>query len=336
MGNLVLPLSLPHHKKSKGQFYSAMRLIIAPLLLVFLFVLDVAGQDTLPGFSAILKDNGKVIISWRNNYPVINQISIQRSSDSLKNFTTLLSVPDPTIPENGFVDSKAKGTTMYYRLFILLGNSKYLFTKSKKAVTELVAVLQKTEPVENEITLNRVDNQRIFYQQENTTRHNPTVSGPLKTTAPAIVKVEKTVYIKMRDSLIGKVSGKMIAAFRDSVISKTKDTLLFVHADTILIKNYIAPITPPKEVKEVYKISTFVFTGKDGNVNISLADASRKKYSVKFFEQDNTPILEVKEIKDLLLIVDKVNFVHSGWFRFELYEDGKLKEKNKLYIPKDF
>jgi hypothetical protein len=148
--------------------------------------------------------------------------------------------------------------------------------------------------------------------------------------------VEKTVYIKLKDSVIGRLSGKMIAAFRDSILSKTKDTILFVHADTVLIKSYIAPIVPIKEVKEVYKISTYVFTAKDGNVNISLADAARKKYSVKFFEQDNTPLLEIKEIKDFLLIVDKVNFVHAGWFRFELYEDGKLKEKNKLFIPKDF
>jgi len=29
-------------------------------------------------------------------------------------------------------------------------------------------------------------------------------------------------------------------------------------------------ITPAKEIKEVYKISTYVFTGKNGNVNISL------------------------------------------------------------------
>lgn len=310
-----------------------MRFTLVPLLLIVLFVLDAAGQDTLPGFSAILKDNGKVIISWRNNYPVINQISIQRSSDSLKNFTTLLSVPDPTIPENGFVDSKGKGTTMYYRLFILLGNSKYIFTKSKRAITEIVAVTQKPEVPEEDITLNRVDNQRIFYQQDLSNKQKPIVTSPLKLTTPAAVKVEKTVFIKLKDSVIGRVSGKMIAAFRDSVLSKTKDTILFIHADTILIKTYIAPA---KEIKEVYKISTYVFTAKDGNVNIALADAARKKYSVKFFEQDNTPVLEIKDIKDFLLIVDKVNFIHAGWFRFELYEDGKLKEKNKLFIPKDF
>jgi len=310
-----------------------MRFIFVPLILIILSVLDAAGQDTLPGFSAILKENGKVIISWRNNYPIINQISIQRSSDSLKNFTTLLSVPDPTIPENGFVDSKAKGSAMFYRLFILLGNSKYFFTKAKRAITEMAAVTQKPDVEEEELTLRRVDNQRIFYQQDNSNKKNPAITSPLKLNAPAEIKVEKTVFIKLKDSVIGRLSGKMIAGFRDSILSKTKDTILFIHADTVLIKAYIAPV---KEVKEVYKISSYVFTGKDGNVNISLADAARKKYIVKFFEQDNTLVLELKDIKDPLLIVDKTNFVHAGWFRFELFEDGKLKEKNKFFIPKDF
>jgi hypothetical protein len=313
-----------------------MRFIFVPLLMIVVFVLDVAGQDTLPNFTAVLKDNGKVLISWRNTYPSINQISIQRSSDSLRNFTTLLTVPDPAIPENGFVDSRSQGTVMFYRLFILLGHSKYVFSKSRRAIPETVAVKEKAKAEEeNDVTLQRIDNQRIYYLQDNSNRQNPSIAGPTKINAPAApaLKVEKTVFIKRKDSVIGKVSGKMISQFRDSVLSKTKDTMLFVNADTILIKDYIAPV---KEVKEVYKISAYVFTGKDGNVNISLPDASRKKYLVKFYEQDNSPVLELKEIKDILLIVDKTNFIHSGWFRFELYEDGRLKEKNKLFIPKEF
>src|SRR4051812_11241174 len=93
-------------------------------------------QDTLPGFMASLKSSGKVLISWRNGYTAINQISIQRSTDSLRNFTTVITVPDPQIPENGFVDSKPGSSKTFYRIFILFPNSKYLFTKSKRPVLE--------------------------------------------------------------------------------------------------------------------------------------------------------------------------------------------------------
>src|ERR1700730_16537282 len=115
-----------------------MRLFFALFLLSVFILPDAKAQDTLPGFSASLKSNGKVLISWRNGYPSINQISIQRSSDSLRNFTTLITVPDPRIPENGFVDSKGNGAKMYYRIFILFPNSKYMFTKSRRAVLEPV------------------------------------------------------------------------------------------------------------------------------------------------------------------------------------------------------
>ena len=87
-------------------------------------------QDTLPGFSALTRGNDKVIISWTNKYPATTQISIQRSKDSTKNFKTILTVPDPKVLQNGFVDAKADTAFMFYRLFIVLDSGKYLHTKS--------------------------------------------------------------------------------------------------------------------------------------------------------------------------------------------------------------
>ncbi|MFI5155790.1 MAG: hypothetical protein ACHQEM_06375 [Chitinophagales bacterium] len=305
-----------------------MRFILAPACLVVLSVNLVLGQDTLPRFSAVLKSNGKVIISWHNNYPIVNQISIQRSRDSLKNYTTILTVPDPTIPENGFVDSKSPGVGMYYRLFILLDNSKYTFSKPRKAIPEAIAPVSKSEQAEEESNLQKVANSRIFDLQDLGNKQRPKVVLPNKINEPPPIEVEKIIFVKLKDSVIRRIPGKNVRQFRDSILARTKDTLLFVHADTILIK----PFVP----KEVYKVSAWVFTAKDGNVNIALPEANRRKYMVKFFEQDNSPLFEVKDIKDNLLVVDKVNFVHAGWFRFELYEDGKLKEKNRLLIPKEF
>jgi hypothetical protein len=305
-----------------------MRFIIALACLILFSVTLARGQDTLPRFSAVLKSNGKVIISWRNNYPIVNQISIQRSRDSLRNFTTILTVPDPTIPENGFVDSKAPGVEMYYRLFILLDNSKYTFSKSRKALPEAIAPQSKSEQAEEESNLQKVANSRIFELQSNGNKQRPTIVLPNKISEPPPIEIEKTIFVKLKDSVIRTIPGKSVRQFRDSILNKTKDTLLFVHADTVLIK----PFVP----KEVYKVSNFVFTAKDGNVNISLPDANRKKYQVKFYEQDNSPLFEIKDIRDTNLVLDKVNFSHSGWFRFEIYEDGKLKEKNRLYIPKEF
>jgi len=299
-----------------------MRLRLVLLFMWLLSALMVIAQDTLPKFSAILKNNGKAIISWHNNFQSVSQISIQRSYDSLKDFTSFLTVPDPSIPLNGFVDGKAD-PKMYYRLFIVMANGNYIFSKSKHPSTA-ADIIPEENTESKEIKL-RNDDQRIVYQKSNKSSE---LLSPSKIKQATQVEVETVMYIKRNDTLIGQLPAKMLNRFRDSVLKRTKDTLAFVDADTILIKSFVP--------KEVYKISSYVFTAKDGNINISLPEAGTRKYSVKFLELDSSPVFDLKEIKDVFLIIDKTNFIHAGWFRFELFEDGKLKEKNRLFIPKDF
>lgn len=83
--------------------------------------------------------------------------------------------------------------------------------------------------------------------------------------------------------------------------------------------------------------SLYVYTNRDGYVRINLPDEEKpKKYSIKFFDTEETFLFELKEIKAKNFKLDKTNFYHAGWFKFELYEDGKLLEKHKFYIEKDF
>ena len=44
----------------------------------------------------------------------------------------------------------------------------------------------------------------------------------------------------------------------------------------------------------------------------------------------------LKEVKEKEFKIDKANFYAAGWFKFELYEDGKLIEKNKFKIGSEF
>jgi hypothetical protein len=95
------------------------------------------------------------------------------------------------------------------------------------------------------------------------------------------------------------------------------------------------PTTAPVK-KPTFVPSFYVYTNKDGYVYINLPDPDDNKYSLKFFEEDNTPLFEIKTIKDKSLILDKANFMHAGWFFFELYKDEKLMERHKFYLNKDF
>jgi hypothetical protein len=57
---------------------------------------------------------------------------------------------------------------------------------------------------------------------------------------------------------------------------------------------------------------------------------------VKFFEEDKSPLFEIREVRDAVLLLDKANFMQAGWYLYEIYEDGKLLEKNKLFVGRDF
>ena len=82
--------------------------------------------------------------------------------------------------------------------------------------------------------------------------------------------------------------------------------------------------------------SFYVYTNKDGYVFINLPDAEKQKYHIKFYEEDESFLFELKNIKQTGLTLDKVNFMRAGWFLFELYNDEKLVEKSKFYLAKEF
>jgi hypothetical protein len=93
------------------------------------------GQDTLPNLS-VKSIGNNVVISWTNQYAIISNIKIQRSFDSIKNFTTIGTVLNVFNRTNGFVDAKPPYNKMFYRLFISFEGGSYIFTKSYRPVPD--------------------------------------------------------------------------------------------------------------------------------------------------------------------------------------------------------
>ncbi|MEO6720741.1 MAG: hypothetical protein ABIN67_10245 [Ferruginibacter sp.] len=221
------------------------RFLFVPLVLMAIFFSgNIIGQDTLPQVS-VFSQSGKVIISWKNTYGAkITNINIQRSSDSLKRFTTIGTVLNPLNRENGYVDSKPPQDRIFYRVFIAFEGGDYIFSKS----------------------------------------HQPVI-----------------------DTLM---------SFVDIPLSENKE--------------------PPKNPDPTgFVPSKFVFTGKDNNVIINLPDAAKRKFSIKFFDENDKPVFEINGITEPYLILEKVNFLHAGWFKYHLFDNNVLLEKFKFYIPKE-
>ena len=237
---------------------------LVPLVFFFNIHGIVHAQDTLPKFSARNIGNNRIVIGWVNRFTNIKQISIQRSFDSLKNFKTILTVPDPTTPENGFVDSRANHDNMFYRVYIMLDKGVFLFSPSKRPFYDSLAA-RKRIAIDGKIDkLGKMDS----------------LNGP-------------------QNSAKERINGNVFVA------------------------------------------SKYVYTMQDGYVRINLppdhsTDGKKKKYSIKFFDEKNKLVFEIKEIPLSNFKIDKSNFYHSGWFNFELYEEGELLEKHKFLIPKEF
>lgn len=283
---------------------------LTSILLVFAFtgrpllhaqITQQSKNDTLPGFSVKNVGNNRIIIGWINNYPTVKQISIQRSFDSLLNYKSILTVADPMAYQNGYMDVKATNDHMFYRLYILLENGVYLFSAARKPVPD-------------------------SFQKK--------PFDPLQT--------KLSSFVNNKDTFL--VDGKLVLIKTDTVMQNGKPVIVRAQPVVIKLENLqwgdsVAVPNPNynKPRMLAFTPSLYVFTNRDGYVRVSLPDDEKtKKYSIKFFDEENNFLFELKDIKEKDFKIDKTNFYHAGWFRFELYENGKLLEKHKLYLEKDF
>ena len=259
------------------------------------------GQDTLPRFTIVERGN-RVIISWTNPFENLVQLNVQRSYDSIKRYTTIFSAPSPELPQNGYADTKKPANRVFYRIFYVLPGGIYTFSKARRA----------TDSVDYASSAN-INNSRDISNSN------------LLNVIPGDKRI---VTIKIRDAVFKQLSINAFRNFRDSILHLTKDTLFAVNDSLVGLSPYSG--------LENWKASSYIFINRDGYISISLPLEGEKKYNLKFFEENGSSLFEINNIKETPLIIDKSNFVHAGWFLFELYEDNKLKEKNKLYLPKDF
>lgn len=81
--------------------------------------------------------------------------------------------------------------------------------------------------------------------------------------------------------------------------------------------------------------SRYVFMTPDRYIRVELPMDSRK-YDLKFFTETNQPLLELKDLKEKRFKLDRSYFYKAGYVNFELYADGKVLEKYRIFLPKDF
>lgn len=84
--------------------------------------------------------------------------------------------------------------------------------------------------------------------------------------------------------------------------------------------------------QQIYEPSGFIYTNIEGNLIIILPEPLKRHFSLYVYKEDGTPIFNMKNIKESKLLIDRSNFIYSGWFKYELFDGQKLREKNKFFI----
>lgn len=270
------------------------------LMLIFsALMMTVSGQSTLPDFQVIQR-NGVNIISWNNEIKEITQLIIQRSVDSLTGFRSIVSMPDPTSSTNGFVDKKSGSKLFFYRIFFVMPGGRYVFTESQKPNVEIPPpVIQpaiKKQPI-------------------------PNPAPVTVTTDPPITKKEvQVIIIKQPDTAVSRLS-----------LVYQKIGLSQYNWGTITI----LPKTENLLNDDTFVLSSLIYTNGEGNLIISLPDAPKNRFTLRVFREDKSLLFEMKHIRENQLLVDRSNFHNSGWFRYELREGERIRERNRFYIKPD-
>ncbi len=181
------------------------------------------GQSTLPDFT-LTNTNGKISIFWLNNYKnPVKGITVQRSYDSIKNFSSIASISNPQNPVNGFTDSMPPNNKMYYRLFIGFDTGVYLLTQSKRP--ELNTLVDYARLIQEINTLYeksiRLQEEKLKLQKELATalypknknkppdKNNPATKNPTedseKIIEPVITYPSKRIFTDKDNNVVTKL-----------------------------------------------------------------------------------------------------------------------------------
>lgn len=95
----------------------------------------------------------------------------------------------------------------------------------------------------------------------------------------------------------------------------------------------LAPVAGAFSARSAWRPSPYVFTNQNGNVSIRLDTAQGARYRLRILDVDGQALFDLDGICRPNLTLDKSNFMRSGWYHFELFENGKLSDSSRFFIP---
>lgn len=260
-------------------------------IIVLLFLVTVAHtQPALPDIAGNSL-NATNILSWTCQYDGVQSISIQRSYDSVRNYTVIGTLKKPKKGTQGFIDEHPQSGDNWYCLNVVFANSSVPWTT-------------------NRIKIHVDASQLVLHSQT-----------PISTTEPFQKIVPKSISSK--DS-VGHFITDMTGHY-DSIRAAERKAAI---RDSLMRLKPKIKIPTPNDAKDfdpyLYLVSPYVSTDVvTGHIQVSLPNIKSHTYELKFYNLQGKTVLEIPRINASPLIIDKRNFQQKGVYKFKIFRNGK-------------
>jgi len=130
-----------------------------------------------------------------------------------------------------------------------------------------------------------------------------------------------------------KLAYNALYHLKDSVVNFTSDSLFFVNDSTVQYVRYNAVAAIASTMTDLQPVSKFLYLNADSYIVLKFPERDLDQYSMTIFKRNGTSVLfRIKKFDQSELILSKSSFMHTGWYPYEIYKDGKLQERNRLEI----
>ena len=294
-------------------------------------------------------------LTWYCQYEGVKSISVQRSADSVRNFTTIGLINAPKKGNGTYRDLHPTVGKNYYRLSIAFGGDLEWFSNTYKIILDsatiakvqqekaaaALAVIETMKAAEaaaqaaaeqqaaSERALNALKEEaRVAKLNEAAEKKAAQLEKEKAAAATAaLIKAEKKVdniaqekteaLAEMKaKSNVDKLEKEKATPTAESKLDKK---VAKKEKSNLLIEPVVAP--PPFTFVPSTKIYTNPYTG---HVNIKLEDAWNRRYSIRFYDPSKNEVLRISRVSKPSLVLDKNNFNSRGIYSFQLFDGSAV------------
>ena len=294
-------------------------------------------------------------LTWYCQYEGVKSISVQRSADSVRNFTTIGLINAPKKGNGTYRDLHPTVGKNYYRLSIAFGGDLEWFSNTYKIILDS-ATIAKVQQEKAAAALAVIETMKAAEAAAQAAAEQQAASeralNALKEEA-RVAKLNEAAEKKAAQLEKEKAAAATAALIKaakkvDNIAQEKTEALAEMKAKSNVDKLEKEKVTSTAESKLDKKVakkeksnlliepvvapapftfvpSTKIYTNPNtGHVTIKLEDAWNRRYSIRFYDPSKNEVLRISRVSKPSLVLDKNNFNSRGIYSFQLFDGSAV------------